>query len=80
VVWVILIGIFGTVLLAVYIVSVSRRETRNASYIDHPRCRIFKQYNDRYGHIKGDDCLRHLAQALYQAKEQGRNRVVVSQH
>ena len=25
---------------------------------------FFKQYNDRYGHIKGDDCLRQVAQAL----------------
>ncbi|MBU1566658.1 MAG: diguanylate cyclase [Proteobacteria bacterium] len=30
--------------------------------IDH-----FQNYNDRYGHLEGDDCLRKLAQALYEA-------------
>jgi diguanylate cyclase (GGDEF)-like protein/PAS domain S-box-containing protein len=33
----------------------------------------FKQYNDHYGHIKGDECLRHVAQTLSQAANRPRD-------
>jgi diguanylate cyclase (GGDEF)-like protein/PAS domain S-box-containing protein len=33
----------------------------------------FKQYNDRYGHIQGDDCLRRVAQTLAQAANRPRD-------
>ncbi|MVW86202.1 sensor domain-containing diguanylate cyclase [Pseudomonas sp. PB101] len=33
----------------------------------------FKQYNDHYGHIKGDECLRHVAQTLSLAANRPRD-------
>jgi len=33
----------------------------------------FKQYNDHYGHIQGDDCLRQVAQALESAATRARD-------
>ncbi|HWR78108.1 MAG TPA: sensor domain-containing diguanylate cyclase [Thiobacillus sp.] len=33
----------------------------------------FKQYNDHYGHIQGDDCLRHVGQALGSAATRARD-------
>lgn len=36
--------------------------------IDH-----FKQYNDHYGHIQGDDCLKRVGQALSQAASRPRD-------
>jgi diguanylate cyclase (GGDEF)-like protein/PAS domain S-box-containing protein len=35
----------------------------------------FKQYNDRYGHIQGDDCLRNVGQALNSAATRARDLV-----
>ena len=35
----------------------------------------FKQYNDRYGHIEGDDCLRRVGQALTAAATRARDLV-----
>jgi len=33
----------------------------------------FKQYNDRYGHIQGDDCLKHVGQTLGSAATRARD-------
>lgn len=35
----------------------------------------FKQYNDHYGHVQGDDCLKHVGQALSQAAARPRDLV-----
>ncbi|MCE4553733.1 diguanylate cyclase domain-containing protein [Roseateles cellulosilyticus] len=34
---------------------------------------FFKRYNDHYGHLQGDDCLRRVAQALQQAARRPRD-------
>lgn len=43
-----------------------RRLTRTKSPLNLILCDIdyFKQYNDRYGHLAGDDCLRKIAQTI----------------
>ncbi|MES2757442.1 MAG: sensor domain-containing diguanylate cyclase [Pseudomonadota bacterium] len=33
----------------------------------------FKQYNDHYGHVQGDDCLRRVAQAMDEAASRSRD-------
>jgi len=59
--------------------TILEREWGNARRSQQPLSLIildidyFKQYNDRYGHIKGDDCLRHVARALSAAAQRPRD-------
>lgn len=42
----------------------STQTRANAVVFNLVRCRFFKRYNDTYGHLAGDDCLRQLGSAL----------------
>lgn len=59
--------------------SVLEREWNEARRSGHPLSLImldidyFKQYNDHYGHLQGDECLRRVAQALLSASTRARD-------
>lgn len=59
--------------------TIMEREWANARRSQQPLSLIildidyFKQYNDRYGHLGGDDCLRHVARALSAAAQRPRD-------
>jgi diguanylate cyclase (GGDEF)-like protein len=50
-----------------------RRAQRQGSALSILMCDIdyFKSYNDRYGHLQGDECLRQLARTLQQGLDRG---------
>jgi diguanylate cyclase (GGDEF)-like protein/PAS domain S-box-containing protein len=59
--------------------SILEREWANAQRHNQPLSLImldidyFKQYNDHYGHIQGDDCLKRVGQALGSAAARSRD-------
>lgn len=59
--------------------TVLEREWNEARRSGHPLSLImldidyFKQYNDHYGHLQGDECLRRVAQALLSASTRARD-------
>jgi diguanylate cyclase (GGDEF)-like protein/PAS domain S-box-containing protein len=59
--------------------SILEREWANAQRHNQPLSLImldidyFKQYNDHYGHIQGDDCLKRVGQALGSAATRARD-------
>jgi len=54
-----------------------RRGMRQGSELSILMCDIdfFKQYNDSYGHLEGDECLRQVARTLAGAMDRGGDRV-----